>query len=120
MEFLKISALNDCSQQEGICDRHAFCIGSFKKCICQAGYVGDGLSCYGNCFIIFEKHITDIPRSLGFDSYKRRSENRTMYKLSERVTLLLLLIVLYKWINRFFSKKLGRILQFDAYWWNLS
>ncbi|VDK19147.1 unnamed protein product [Anisakis simplex] len=40
------SPLNDCSQQEGICDRHAFCLGSLRMCICQAGYVGDGLSCY--------------------------------------------------------------------------
>ncbi|VIO91652.1 Uncharacterized protein BM_BM3447 [Brugia malayi] len=38
--------INDCSQQEGICDRHAFCIGTLRMCICQSGYVGDGLNCY--------------------------------------------------------------------------
>lgn len=45
--IIVISALNDCSQQEGICDRHAFCIGTLRMCICQSGYIGDGLNCYG-------------------------------------------------------------------------
>ncbi|PIO55985.1 calcium binding EGF domain protein, partial [Teladorsagia circumcincta] len=35
----------DCSQQEDICDRHAFCIKSLKLCLCQTGYVGDGITC---------------------------------------------------------------------------
>ncbi|CAG9536724.1 unnamed protein product [Cercopithifilaria johnstoni] len=38
--------LNDCDQQEGICDRHAFCIGNLRMCMCQSGYIGDGLNCY--------------------------------------------------------------------------
>ncbi|RCN27197.1 hypothetical protein ANCCAN_27070 [Ancylostoma caninum] len=37
--------ITDCSQQEDICDRHAFCIKSLKLCICQTGYVGDGITC---------------------------------------------------------------------------
>uniref|UniRef100_A0A1I8AFK9 EGF-like domain-containing protein n=1 Tax=Steinernema glaseri TaxID=37863 RepID=A0A1I8AFK9_9BILA len=37
--------LADCSQDESICDRHAFCLGAFRTCLCQAGYKGDGLSC---------------------------------------------------------------------------
>ncbi|KAK0417494.1 hypothetical protein QR680_013044 [Steinernema hermaphroditum] len=37
--------LTDCSQDESICDRHAFCLGAFRTCICQAGYKGDGLTC---------------------------------------------------------------------------
>ncbi|KAK6012443.1 calcium binding EGF domain protein, partial [Ostertagia ostertagi] len=38
-------AITDCSQQEDICDRHAFCIKSLKLCLCQTGYVGDGITC---------------------------------------------------------------------------
>ncbi|XGW14233.1 hypothetical protein V3C99_000510 [Haemonchus contortus] len=37
--------ITDCSQQEDICDRHAFCIKSLKLCLCQTGYVGDGITC---------------------------------------------------------------------------
>ncbi|TKR68510.1 hypothetical protein L596_024483 [Steinernema carpocapsae] len=37
--------LTDCSQDDSICDRHAFCIGAFRTCLCQAGYKGDGLTC---------------------------------------------------------------------------
>ncbi|VDM44384.1 unnamed protein product [Toxocara canis] len=31
-----VAALNDCSQQEGICDRHAFCLGSLHVNECNA------------------------------------------------------------------------------------
>uniref|UniRef100_A0A158P6I7 EGF-like domain-containing protein n=1 Tax=Angiostrongylus cantonensis TaxID=6313 RepID=A0A158P6I7_ANGCA len=39
------SPITDCSQNEEICDRHAFCIKSLKLCLCQTGYVGDGITC---------------------------------------------------------------------------
>ncbi|VDL86628.1 unnamed protein product [Nippostrongylus brasiliensis] len=43
--FYVFKAITDCSQQEDICDRHAFCIKSLKLCLCQTGYVGDGITC---------------------------------------------------------------------------
>ncbi|EPB79867.1 EGF-like domain protein [Ancylostoma ceylanicum] len=45
VQNVPVPAITDCSQQEDICDRHAFCIKSLKLCICQTGYVGDGITC---------------------------------------------------------------------------
>ncbi|KJH50297.1 calcium binding EGF domain protein [Dictyocaulus viviparus] len=39
------SPIMDCTQNEDICDRHAFCIKSLKLCFCQSGYAGDGITC---------------------------------------------------------------------------
>lgn len=44
---LLFAALTDCSSNPAVCHPNAFCVSDLRMCLCQSGYIGDGISCFG-------------------------------------------------------------------------